>query len=86
MFWYTGRDSNPQPSEPESDALSIEPPVHLHYSLVIIASFWEFVKGKNEIKNALFSAQKAPSDEGAGCLQRQTGGENTTPQSKIKDF
>ncbi len=27
-FWYTGRDSNPQPSEPESDALSIEPPVH----------------------------------------------------------
>ena len=23
---YTGRDSNPQPSEPESDALSIEPP------------------------------------------------------------
>ena len=26
--WYTGRDSNPQPSEPESDALSIEPPVH----------------------------------------------------------
>ena len=29
VFWYTGRDSNPQPSEPESDALSIEPPVHL---------------------------------------------------------
>ena len=28
VFWYTGRDSNPQPSEPESDALSIEPPVH----------------------------------------------------------
>ncbi len=28
-YWYTGRDSNPQPSEPESDALSIEPPVHL---------------------------------------------------------
>ena len=28
IFWYTGRDSNPQPSEPESDALSIEPPVH----------------------------------------------------------
>ena len=27
LFWYTGRDSNPQPSEPESDALSIEPPV-----------------------------------------------------------
>ena len=29
LLWYTGRDSNPQPSEPESDALSIEPPVHL---------------------------------------------------------
>ena len=28
FVWYTGRDSNPQPSEPESDALSIEPPVH----------------------------------------------------------
>ena len=28
FYWYTGRDSNPQPSEPESDALSIEPPVH----------------------------------------------------------
>ena len=27
-FWYAGRDSNPQPSEPESDALSIEPPSH----------------------------------------------------------
>ena len=24
--WHAGRDSNPQPSEPESDALSIEPP------------------------------------------------------------
>ena len=29
LFWYAGRDSNPQPSEPESDALSIEPPAHL---------------------------------------------------------
>ena len=28
-MWHTGRDSNPQPSEPESDALSIEPPVRL---------------------------------------------------------
>ena len=28
VFWYAGRDSNPQPSEPESDALSIEPPAH----------------------------------------------------------
>ena len=42
--WYTGRDSNPQPSEPESDALSIEPPVHLNSD--IIASFSGFVKGK----------------------------------------
>ena len=45
FIWYTGRDSNPQPSEPESDALSIEPPVHLLYSLVIIAGFSRFVKG-----------------------------------------
>ena len=44
LFWYTGRDSNPQPSEPESDALSIEPPVHLLYSLCIIASLAQFVK------------------------------------------
>ena len=28
LYWYAGRDSNPQPSEPESDALSIEPPAH----------------------------------------------------------
>ena len=46
--WYTGRDSNPQPSEPESDALSIEPPVHLLDSLAIIAGFPHFVKGKNK--------------------------------------
>ena len=44
FIWYTGRDSNPQPSEPESDALSIEPPVHLLYSQVIIATFLLFVK------------------------------------------
>ena len=37
-MWYTGRDSNPQPSEPESDALSIEPPVRLpsHYSSLFL--------------------------------------------------
>ena len=46
LFWYTGRDSNPQPSEPESDALSIEPPVHLLYSLAIITGFSGFVKGE----------------------------------------
>ena len=44
FIWYTGRDSNPQPSEPESDALSIEPPVHLLDSLTIIAGFFPFVK------------------------------------------
>ena len=56
VFWYTGRDSNPQPSEPESDALSIEPPVHL--SLIIIAGFSGFVKGKVEkvfLGNSCFS-------------------------------
>ena len=25
LIWHARRDSNPQPSEPESDALSIEP-------------------------------------------------------------
>ena len=48
IFWYTGRDSNPQPSEPESDALSIEPPVHLLFSQIIIAVFSSFVKRKDE--------------------------------------
>ena len=48
LFWYTGRDSNPQPSEPESDALSIEPPVHLLDSLNIIAVFSPFVKPKTK--------------------------------------
>ena len=48
FIWYTGRDSNPQPSEPESDALSIEPPVHLLDSLNIIAVFSPFVKPKNK--------------------------------------
>ena len=48
FIWYTGRDSNPQPSEPESDALSIEPPVHLPYSSLIIATFPRFVKGDLE--------------------------------------
>ena len=48
FYWYTGRDSNPQPSEPESDALSIEPPVHLLHSLDIIAGFSGFVKREGE--------------------------------------
>ena len=45
FVWYTRRDSNPQPSEPESDALSIEPLVH---SLVIITKQFLFVKGKTK--------------------------------------
>ena len=28
LLWHARRDSNPQPSEPESDALSIEPLAH----------------------------------------------------------
>ena len=47
-FWYAGRDSNPQPSEPESDALSIEPPAHFsklnHYSRLC-----RFCKEENKI-------------------------------------
>ena len=63
LIWYTGRDSNPQPSEPESDALSIEPPVHRFNSLNIIARFPGFVKRQfakfyfspdNLLKNSCF--------------------------------
>ena len=43
-FWYARRDSNPQPSEPESDALSIEPLAHILYSGNIIADSNRFVK------------------------------------------
>ena len=45
-FWYARRDSNPQPSEPESDALSIEPLAR--FSLDIIAVFSRFVKRETE--------------------------------------
>ena len=55
-LWYAGRDSNPQPSEPESDALSIEPPAHLLYSLTIIASFSRFVKRKKKIFSVHYTA------------------------------
>ena len=34
-FWHAGRDSNPQPSEPESDALSIEPPAHVQQTRLL---------------------------------------------------
>ena len=43
-LWYAGRDSNPQPSEPESDALSIEPPARTCESGIIIAETSLFVK------------------------------------------
>ena len=46
--WYARRDSNPQPSEPESDALSIEPLAHFIDSLCIIPIFFIFVKGYAE--------------------------------------
>ena len=41
VIWYARRDSNPQPSEPESDALSIEP---LAPVLIIIADVPKKVK------------------------------------------
>ena len=44
-FWYTGRDSNPQPSEPESDALSIEPPVHSFWKPEYYTTFFAVCKG-----------------------------------------
>ena len=43
LFWYARRDSNPQHSEPESDALSIELRAHLK-RLVIIAGLAAVVK------------------------------------------
>ena len=45
LLWHARRDSNPQPSEPESDALSIEPLAHFIDSLCIIPTFFIFVKG-----------------------------------------
>ncbi len=39
---HARRDSNPQPSEPESDALSVEPLAHV--STGIIANFAIYVK------------------------------------------
>ena len=58
-MWYTGRDSNPQPSEPESDALSIEPPVRLLYSGSIISGFWDFVKRNSKKFSAFFRQRGA---------------------------
>ena len=46
--WHARRDSNPQPSEPESDALSIEPLAHFIVSPCIIPIFFIFVKGCRE--------------------------------------
>lgn len=52
--WYARRDSNPQPSEPESDALSIEPLAHILFSGNIIADPNRFVK-QNFRLNEIFS-------------------------------
>lgn len=41
LLWHARRDSNPQPSEPESDALSIEPLAHfseIYYSRLFCES------------------------------------------------
>ena len=46
LFWYARRDSNPQHSEPESDALSIELRAHLLSCSVIIADSPPLVKGQ----------------------------------------
>ena len=48
--WYTGRDSTPHPSEPESDALSIEPPVHrsTYYSRIFTVCKGENSHSKGE--------------------------------------
>lgn len=35
LLWHARRDSNPQPSEPESDALSIEPLAHISIADVL---------------------------------------------------
>ena len=60
LFWYTGRDSNPQPSEPESDALSIEPPVRFlqlsYYSSLL--SLCKEESGKYFLSDFLVSTGK----------------------------
>ena len=63
-FWYAGRDSNPQPSEPESDALSIEPPAHFlkpsYYSRLSLVC-------KEENRNIFLCAWRTTFGEG-GCF------------------
>lgn len=54
--WYAGRDSNPQPSEPESDALSIEPPAHTFFAGIIIPH-----KNQNARANFAEPAEIPPS-------------------------
>lgn len=69
--WYAGRDSNPQPSEPESDALSIEPPARTDFSLFIIARFLPFVK------SFFAGQQKTPR-----CLEKRSSwGKRGRPRS-----
>ena len=65
-LWYTGRDSNPQPSEPESDALSIEPPVHFlmpkYYSIL-----FDVCKGESE----KYFRQNRDCGTENGCFSRK---------------
>lgn len=52
--WYARRDSNPQPSEPESDALSIEPLAHINLNCK--ADYSRFSKFCKEVTEFLFAA------------------------------
>ena len=46
LLWHARRDSNPQLSEPESDALSIELRTHNHWTHSIVAENRSVVKNK----------------------------------------
>ena len=54
ILWYARRDSNPQPSEPESDALSIEPLAHINFNCK--ADYSRFSKFCKEVTEFLFAA------------------------------
>lgn len=45
LLWHARRDSNPQPSEPESDALSIEPLAHTPQVPEYYSRVWTVCKG-----------------------------------------
>lgn len=72
LIWYAGRDSNPQPSEPESDALSIEPPARTRGSAIIIAETGLFVK-------VFFAGPRKKMGQGEGNLRRATGEHGSIP-------